>query len=186
LSPTLSIRNSALVPLAPFSNFKFEIPNHSQSPMNSLAKPTSNCFTPTMDAGEPISPARCRTLGAPRRSYGLAPASGSNQGFSQCCQHQRNAHWPAILRPPLPVHPNHEPARRKWWSKQQHLQTFISTVILDRNSQVCFHNHTQTQQLTKVNRARPRARSLSQTYCWTEENERRVGSISSRFPSDRA
>jgi hypothetical protein len=152
--------------------------------MNSLAKTMPSCFSPTMVAGEPISPARCRTLGAPRRSYGLgtasglAPASGSNQGFSQCCQHPRNAPWPAILRPPLPVHPDHEPARRKWWSRQQHLQVFISAVVLDRNSQVCFHNHRQAEQLTKVNRAPPRARSLSQTYCSPNTVHRRKSPIS--------
>jgi hypothetical protein len=39
-------------------------------------------------------------------------------------------------------------------------------IVFDRNSQVRLHNPIKIRQLPKVNRARFRARSLGQTYCW--------------------
>jgi hypothetical protein len=48
---------------------------------------------------------------------------------------------------------------------EQHFQVFISAVILDRNSQVCFHKAMETLALMQVNHARSRARILSQLYC---------------------
>jgi hypothetical protein len=148
--------------------------------MNSLAKPTPNCFTPPMVAGELVSPApapapaRCHALRSPLRTptataaSGRAQRTGPAQGLSQSRQQSRNAHRPAILRPPLPVHPNHKPPRGKRRSEQQYPQIYISSVILDRNSQVCFHNYVQTEPFTKVNRARRLARSLAEQYCWTD------------------
>jgi hypothetical protein len=134
-----------------------------------LASTPPTCFTPTMVAGELVSPAppRCRALGSPLRTPTATAAAdraqrtGPDQRPSQSRQQSRNAYRPAILRPRLPVHPDHKPPRRKWRPKQQHLQIYISSVILDSNSQVCFHNYMQTAPLTKVNRARRRAQTLA-------------------------
>ena len=138
--------------------------------MINLANTPAACFTSPMVGGEIISfiPALGGASGSPLRTPTAAsnPArcTGPDQRLPQSCQQSRHAHRPATLRPCRPIHPDHKPPRWKRRPKQQHLQIFISSVILDRNSHVCVHNYMQTELLTKINRARRRARTLSQSY----------------------
>ena len=88
-------------------------------------------------------------------------AGSLDHRLAQRRQQSREAHRPTTPRPGRPIHLHHESPARKRRAEQQDFQILISSVILDRNSQLCFHNHTEAELLTEVNRARGRARSES-------------------------
>ena len=58
-----------------------------------------------------------------------------------------------------PIHPHIVMAHSKRRAEEQNLEVLIFAIILDRNSQVCFHNPMETTGLIQVNRAQPHARS---------------------------
>ncbi len=70
-----------------------------------------------------------------------------------------NSHTINYCLPGHPVHPHQELPARKRRPKQQNLQTFISVIVLDRNSQLGLHKPMKIPPFTQVNRARARART---------------------------
>ena len=56
-------------------------------------------------------------------------------------------------------------------SEAEQLRRPVPLIILDRNSQVRFHKPMKTGPLTKINRARERARSEAYLYCSTHHND---------------
>jgi hypothetical protein len=131
----------------------------------------ASCFTPHMVAAgfRSFAPGRFPPFepGPPgsRAAAGGPHCASLHQRLPQRGQQPRHARRSAIPGPRAPVHAHEKPTRREWRPKQQHLQLFISSIIFNRNSQVCLHNPLEAEQLANVNRARPRARSLSQLHC---------------------
>ena len=82
---------------------------------------------------------------------------GFDDRLAQGGQETRDGNWTLILRPGGAVHPHVKLPGRKGRPHQQHLQVLISAIILDRNSQVGFHNHMLQGAATKVSYARGRA-----------------------------
>jgi hypothetical protein len=136
-------------------------------PEKPLVTPAKHCFTPPMVAARFISFAPGRWP-APRpagRTLHAALAksrrAGPDQRLPQRGQQPRYARRPATSGPRPPIHAHQKSPRRERRPKQQNLELFISSIIFDRNSQVCLHNYRQTQPFTKINRARSPC-----TNCW--------------------
>ena len=89
----------------------------------------------------------------------------AEQRLALRCEQAREAGRAARCRPRLARHADQVAPALKGRAIQQDFEVLISAVIFDRNSQVGLHKLRKNQPLAKVNRARARARSLSQTYC---------------------
>jgi hypothetical protein len=137
-----------------------------------LAERTTSSFTAPMVAARftRFAPGCLLVRRASRRMLRAAGAgsrrAGLDQRLAQGSQQPRDARRPATSGPRPPVQAHEESPRRERRSEPQDLEVFISSIIFDRNSQVCLHKPRQPQPLTETNRARQRARSLSQLYCW--------------------
>ena len=136
-----------------------------------LATLDAACFIAFVTFCSVLFPRSCLSLhlsSRPRCSPGLVSSLGPDCNFPapgpSCPQSfvaflGRSLRW---LRPSrLKVDRSYAqgPPRPKWKAKQQNLRAFVSMIILDENSQVCFHKSMETALLTKITRARPRARS---------------------------
>ena len=81
-----------------------------------------------------------------------------NQGFSEAGEQFGEGNGVAMLGPRSAIHTHVELAVRRKSTMEQNFKIFISVIILDRNSQVCFHKAMVTDRVMKANRARCRAR----------------------------
>jgi len=124
----------------------------------------------------PLSPSdgeRARVRGIMRLASSLVTRKGEpsrnrcgslHRSLAESCKQPRQAHRPATPRPGKPTLPHDSPARQRR-AEQHDFPTnafgVISSLILDRNSHLCFHNRMETAPLKKINRARSRARSES-------------------------
>ena len=87
---------------------------------------------------------------------------GLHQGFAQGRQQAGEGNRPAVLWPGDTVHSDEElTGGGKRGSYKVDFEVFVSVKILDRNSQVCFHNPMIKARDRKVTCARRRARSVS-------------------------
>jgi hypothetical protein len=62
-----------------------------------------------------------------------------------------------VLRPGLAVHADEVLSGRERETQQEKLEIFVSAIVLDRDSQVCFPKDMVKEAFTKVSRARCRA-----------------------------
>ena len=83
-----------------------------------------------------------------------------DQGFAdageQFCERDRAA----ILGPGCAIHAHIELAVGRKGTFKQDFEIFISPIILDRNSQICFHKVMLTGMVIQNNRARVCARAV--------------------------
>ena len=87
--------------------------------------------------------------------------SNLNECFTKSGQEFDYRNGSAIFGPRCPIHADVElPVRRKG-TFEEDFEIFISTIILDRNSQVCFHKGMVTGRVRKTNRAQGRARPVA-------------------------
>jgi len=85
----------------------------------------------------------------------------SDEGLAQTGKQSGQRNGPAMLGPGSAIHAHIELALRENGAPEQDFEVFISTIILDRNSQVCFHKVMVTGRVMKANRALGRAPSLA-------------------------
>ena len=84
---------------------------------------------------------------------------GFHKGFAECGEQTREGNRSGVLGPRDAVHPHPELAGRGERDMNElDFEVFISFIILDRNSQVCFHKGMIAARLTKANRAQRCAR----------------------------
>ena len=87
---------------------------------------------------------------------------GLHQGLAQSGQQAGNRDWPGIFGPRDAVHFDEELAGSgKRGPQKLDFEVFVAVKILDRNSQVCFHNPMIKATDGKVTCARRCARSLA-------------------------
>ena len=73
-----------------------------------------------------------------------------HEGFAERRQQAREGNRTTVFGPRLAVHPHPKlPARRKRDAHQQDFEIFLVATVLDRNSQICFHNTMVAAELTK-------------------------------------
>jgi hypothetical protein len=66
---------------------------------------------------------------------------GFHQGLAESSQQPREGNWSAVFGPRDTVHPDPELAGSgKGDVNKLDFEVFVSAIILDRNSQICFHN----------------------------------------------
>ncbi len=113
-----------------------------------------------------------RPAGGARRGAGARPRhAGLDDRLAQRSEPPRHARRPSLPGPRPPVHPHQQPPRREQQPEPEDLQVSISSIILDRNSQVCLHKRMEPQPITEMNRARGRARSSSQLHCSASQSQ---------------
>lgn len=87
---------------------------------------------------------------------------GFHQGLAESRQQSRERNRSAVFGPRDTVHPDPELAGGgKRDVNKLNFEIFVPVIILDRNSQACFHKLMLTGGLTKTNHARRRACSLA-------------------------
>ena len=95
--------------------------------------------------------------------FSLKPSDKSacfDQCFADAGQECGQGNGPAILGPRCPIHADEELAVGKSGTNQQDFEIFISTIVLDRNSQVRSHKSMVAEGILRNNRARCRARPV--------------------------
>lgn len=80
-----------------------------------------------------------------------------DQRFAQRGEQPGEGNRATVLGPRLAVHADEELSGRERSAEQENSEVFVTAIILDRNSQVCFHNGMVEEGFTKASRARDRA-----------------------------
>jgi len=81
-------------------------------------------------------------------------SSSFDQGFADAGEQFSERDGAAIFGPRCAIHAHIELAVRKNGTMEQNFEIFIPVIILDRNSQVCFHRCMITGRVVKTNHAR--------------------------------
>ena len=81
----------------------------------------------------------------------------SHDSFAQSGKQPRHGYGTAIGWPGAAIHAHPVTSWRERQPQERHAEDFVSASILDRNSQVRFHETIVTSNVTKVSRARLRA-----------------------------
>jgi hypothetical protein len=88
-------------------------------------------------------------------------SQGLHKGLADAGKQFGEADGAAILGPGCAIHAHVELPVRKNGALEQNFEAFVPVIILDRNSQVCFHRSMILGRVTKLNRARWRAQPLA-------------------------